>query len=147
MNCPRCTMLLGLLAASIISHQPGPATCTAFTAGMRSVCVQGLQLHYTRNVSEAEAERVATWLVREGLPAEFPGPMLFEHTEASARLDITAEESAPEDSAVTCRVRRLAAGLSEGVLKGAGVDVCFRSSSGRVLSVTRPIESGPFFYN
>lgn len=94
MNCPRCTMLLGLLAAALIARQPESTNNTTFTSGMRSVCVEGLQLHHTRNVSEAEAERVATWLVREAIPTQFSSPMRFDHMEASAWLDVTAPDAA-----------------------------------------------------
>ena len=148
MNCPRCTLLLGLLAAALLARQPESTTGTTFTSGARSVYVEGLQLHYTRNVSEAEAERVATWLAREGIPALFPGPMRFDHTDASARLDVTATDAALRDGATVRRVRHFAATLSEEVLKGAPVNVHLRDTSGNTLRVIAPAGgSTPFFYN
>ena len=147
MNCPRCTMLLGLLAAALLSNQSESTNSTTFTSGMRSVCVQGLQLHYTRNVSEAEAERVAIGLVREGIPAQFRGPMRFDHTEASARLDVTATEAALQDSASVRRAWLFAARLSDAVLKGAPVRVCMRDAAGKAILDIAPADESPFFYN
>lgn len=144
---PRCTLLLGLLAAKIIARQPESTNNTTFTSGMRSTSVQDLQLHYTRNVSEAEAERVATWLMREDLPAQFPGPMLFDHTDTSARLDVTAEYAALRDPAMAQGIRLFAAGLSEELLKGTPVWVCLRDASGKVVLTIAPDEESPYFFN
>ncbi len=147
MSCPRCTLLLGLLAAALLPRQPDSTTGPAVVAGMRSVHASGLQLHYTRNVSEAEAERVAAWLAGDGVSRQFPGPMRFDHTDASCQLDLTAPASAPRDEALARRVRRIAEALSTAELKGARIQVCLRDLSGTVLVTIYPADEGPFIYN
>lgn len=147
MNCPRCTVLLGLLAAALLPRQPDSASGTAFVAGMRSVHVGGLQLHYTRNVSEAEAERVAAWLLREEVPSLFPGPMRFDHTDAGCQLDLTVPIAALREESLSRRVRQIAVALSEAELKGARIQVCLRDISGNVLVTLYPADEGPFIYN
>lgn len=146
-NCPRCTLLLGLLAAALLPRQPDSTTRTAFVAGMRSVHVGGFQLHYTRNVSEAEAERVAAWLLREEVPSLFPGPMRFDHTDAGCQLDLTASIAALREETLSRRVRQIAVALSEAELKGARIQVCLRDLSRTILVTLYPADEGPFMYN
>lgn len=147
MNCPRCTLLLGLLAAALLPRQPDSTSGAAFVAGMRSIHVGGVQLHYTRNVSEAEAERVAAWLHREKVSGLYPGPMRFDHTDAGCQLDFTATMAALRDASLARRVRHMAVSLSEEILKGARVQVSFRDVSGTVLVTLHPADEAPFMYN
>lgn len=148
MTCPRCTMLLGLIAAALIAHEPQSTGVASYTSGMRSVCVPGLQLHYTRNVSEAEAERVALWLVGKGIPVRFPGPMLFDHIEAGARLDLTTSDLLRENDTTVRAVRCIAVELSGALVKGTGVVVRIHDAHGKaVTTVCPPDEIAPFFYN
>ncbi len=147
MSCPRCTLLLGLIAVAMLPRQPDSNTGPAFVAGLRSVHVSGLQLHYTRNVSEAEAERVAAWLAAEGVPHQFPGPMRFDHIEASCTLDLTAPATAPQGETLARQVRRIAEALATVELKGARLQVCLRDGAGSLIHTIHPVDEAPFFYD
>ena len=135
-----------LVAAAMLSRPPESIRGTSFTAGMRAVQVNGFELHYTRNVSEAEAERVAAWLLREDVPDFVPGPMAFDHTDTRCLLDITTPV-APHDGTLARDLRSIALALSEAELKGARVEVRLRDRFGTIRTTLNPSDETPFIYN
>lgn len=147
MNCPRCTLLLGLIAVAMLPSQSRLDTTSGCAAGRHAVRVDGMQLHYTRNVSQADAERVAVWLATEKTHREYPGEMTLDRTKAGWRLYLTDPESATPSNDFARWARRLATMLSEGILYGEPVQIRLRTSTGSTMSVTAPIPEVPFFYN
>ncbi len=146
MNCPRCTVLLGLLAAAMLPQHPRITTAPGCAAGMHAVNVEALQLHYTRNGSQAEAERVAAWLNRENLHTEYPGTMRLDRVNDAYLVALTASSAATEPGSRVRQLQRLASRLSEAVLNGLSVSFSVRDPGQHSVEVIAPAEDMAFLY-
>lgn len=147
MNCPRCTLLLGLIAAAMLPSQVRLGTTTDCGAGRHSVRVDGLQLHYSRNVSQAEAERVAAWLARQKVHTQYPGEMTFDRSGDECSIELISSDSFKQSGDQIRYMQFCANGLSEAVFNGARVTFSLWSPQGQTLGTIAAAEESAFFYN